>query len=570
MGGPRSRVRRDIPMRTIFAFAGVLGLLLVAAAPQESVKAAEKSLQKAIKEQNRKDADTSIAALVTANSQEAMKILLAAASKPPARKKEEADKEDPFWSDTYWTLLSGASSFLDPAALGELGEFILKYQGKPVARDAMAMVCNRGQKPLVGVCLKILEKGPDEFKIMAADHLQAIGDKSCVEPLLRALKAGEKSPGELRLRIGRALMGLTGQDYGDNVSNWEGWWEKNKDKEWEIKAHEPGGSTGTATDALDRGRATEVERVRQMGKLLILQAGDKCKCKKNHDLDNIDQITIKMGLPTETITKEDLDKRDDLRLSDYVAVLANCTQIFEHCVCPLCKPGPVGPNRMYRCVCPIDKHENVKYVLTEKAVKRLKAYVEGGGYLFAEDWCMEDFVERAFGDYVGHGSLRPDETVSVQPKAGAASHPYLRKIFFKPPRETTGTVSETDLDKLSHQWKIDKDTKTIKIKDPKKVVTLLSSPELAKSSQGDDAVAVTFGVLPDPKPGEKVPAGKPEDVISQDRKKMTGGRVLYVLSHFGKQVSQDDEYSLQNLLLNFLVEANERRGFAPAGPAKKP
>ena len=40
---------------------------------------------------------------------------------------------------------------------------------------------------------------------------------------------------------------------------------------------------------------------------------------------------------------------------------------------------------------------------------------------------------------------------------------------------------------------------------------------------------------------------------------MTGGRVLYVLSHFGKQKSEDDEYTLQNLLLNFLIEASERR-----------
>jgi hypothetical protein len=50
---------------------------------------------------------------------------------------------------------------------------------------------------------------------------------------------------------------------------------------------------------------------------------------------------------------------------------------------------------------------------------------------------------------------------------------------------------------------------------------------------------------------------------------MQGGRVLYVLSHFGKQVSAQDEYSLQNLLINFLIEANERRGsYAPPPPKK--
>lgn len=211
----------------------------------------------------------------------------------------------------------------------------------------------------------------------------------------------------------------------------------------------------------------------------------------------------------------------------------------------------------------------MRYVLGEKGIAKIKKYVEGGGYLFAEDWCMEDFVEKAFGDYVTHGSIRPqDEAVPVMPKAGAASHPYLRKIFFRPPRETRDTVSETDLDKISHKWKIDKETRTIKVKDPAAVTTLLTSPELAKATSGDDAVAVTFGVSP----GAAKNAPKPQVATGpeQDRKKMTGGRVLYVLSHFGKQDSQEDEFALQNLLVNFLVEANERRGsYVPPAPAKK-
>ena len=55
--------------------------------------------------------------------------------------------------------------------------------------------------------------------------------------------------------------------------------------------------------------------------------------------------------------------------------------------------------------------------------------------------------------------------------------------------------------------------------------------------------------------------------VQQDSTKMTGGRVLYVLSHFGKQKSSEDEYSMQNLLINFLIEAYERR--ANFGKAKK-
>jgi hypothetical protein len=106
------------------------------------------------------------------------------------------------------------------------------------------------------------------------------------------------------------------------------------------------------------------------------------------------------------------------------------------------------------------------------------------------------------------------------------------------------------------------------VRDPR-VVTLLTSPELMKSTKGDDAVAITFAV----KPGEATPGGPKKGApvasgteLSHDRKSMAGGRVVYVLSHFGKQESATDEFSLQNLLINFLVEANERRG--AVNPAK--
>ena len=46
--------------------------------------------------------------------------------------------------------------------------------------------------------------------------------------------------------------------------------------------------------------------------------------------------------------------------------------------------------------------------------------------------------------------------------------------------------------------------------------------------------------------------------------------VVYVLSHFGKQESTADEHSLQNLLINFLVEANERRAGSPQPAAPAP
>jgi hypothetical protein len=215
-------------------------------------------------------------------------------------------------------------------------------------------------------------------------------------------------------------------------------------------------------------------------------------------------------------------------------------------------------------VCPINKHEPVRYVLGDKGVAKIKKYVENGGYLFAEDWCMEDYVEKAFGDWIQHGSIRgQDEEVPVLAAPGAMSHPYMKKIFFKgykqKPKDNSGgttTLSEEDLKEVVHKWKIDKETRTIKIKSKDKVVTLLTSPELLKYAQGDDAVAVTFAVGGD---DGKRPAVATGGELKQDRGLMTGGRVLYVISHFSKQKSSDDEYTLQNLLVNFLTEVYDRK-----------
>jgi hypothetical protein len=553
-------------MRTLIGLVALFGVLTA-----QDLKSVEKALQQALKDSNRKGVESAAAALLTAGSPESMKVLLNALAKPPAHDKKDKEPDDSAASECYFTLLNAASSFSDPAALGAFADFIVANKAKPLARDAMAAVCNHANKPLLPLCYRVLEGGTDDLKLMALDQIISLGDKTSVEPLIKAMKANEKNTGGLLLRLGRALTVLTGQDYADSVTNWTGWWEANKDKDWQLKAASAGGSTGTVTDTLDRARMTEVERLQKTAKVLVLGAGTGCKCGKDHDLDHIERVTEQMGLKTETVNKTEFEKMDEAKLNEYIAILGNCTHIREHCMCPLCKPGDIGKDRLYKCVCPKDIHEIASYRLSDKACQKIRKYVENGGYLFAEDWSMEDYVQKAFPEYVIIGPVRPkDEVVSVFPKAGSSSHPYLKKIFAAPPkeREKGVTVTEDDLDKIAHSWKIDKETRCIHVRDQQKVVTLLTSPELKKTANGDDAVAVTWGV--DPVASGKAAAKKNASVastggeLSQDRKTMTGGRVVYVLSHFGKQESTADEHSLQNLLINFLVEANERRGSAPA------
>jgi hypothetical protein len=560
-------------MRTLIGLIALCGVLTA-----QDLKSVEKSLTQALKENNRKGVESAAAALLTVGSPESMKVLLNALAKPPAHDKKDKEPDDSAAGECFFTLLNAAASYSDPAALGAFADFIVANKAKPMARDAMAAVCNHANKPLLQLCYRVLEGGSDDLKLMALDQIISLGDKTSVEFLIKAMKANEKNSGGLLLRIGRALTIFTGQDYLDSVSNWTGWWEANKDKDWQGKPAAGGGSTGTVTDSLDRARMTEVERLLKTAKVLVLGAGTGCKCGKDHDLDHIEKVTEQMGLKTEIVNKTEFEKMDEAKLNEYIAILGNCTHIREHCMCPLCKPGEIGKDRLYKCVCPKDIHENASYRLSDKACQKIRKYVEGGGYLFAEDWAMEDYVQKAFPEYVIIGPVRPkDEIVSVFPKAGSASHPYLKKIFAAPPREREKgiTITEDELDKIAHSWKIDKETRCIHVRDPQRVVTLLTSPELKKTASGDEAVAVTWGVDPvasGPGASKKNAAvastGSP---LSQDRKTMTGGRVVYVLSHFGKQESTADEHSLQNLLINFLVEANERRGAAPApAPAAAP
>ncbi len=452
-----------------------------------------------------------------------MKALLRFASVNPA------GVEAAFWSEAYALLLRGCAGMTNGAALQEAGEFVVSNKLRPVGRDLLAMLCNQGRPEIVPPLLVVLERGADDMRSVAA---------------------------ELRRRAAQALIAITGQNYGENATNWEGWWEKNRDAK--LRGPDTSGSSGGGTVALDRSRGDEWEEVKKGAKVLVLGAGTACKCGKGHDLDRIDHAAQKLGLQVVLVDKPAFE-RDDCRLEDVLAILANCTHIREHCICPDCKPSKnYSGDRLFKCECPTDRHEPYTYVLGEKGVKKIRRYVEGGGYLFAEDWCMEDFVERAFGEFVRHGSVRTaDEEVPVAPAAGAMTHPYLRKLFFRGwrPKEGSGTVSEKELHEVLHTWKIDAETRTIKVVDPNRVVTLLTSPHLEKVAQGNDAVAVTFSVgTPDGRP----PIATTGE-IQLDRAKLAGGRVLYVLSHFGKQKSQEDEYSLQNLLINFLTEAYARK-----------
>ena len=197
-------------------------------------------------------------------------------------------------------------------------------------------------------------------------------------------------------------------------------------------------------------------------------------------------------------------------------------------------------------------------MLGKSGIDKVKKFVEAGGYLFSEDWILEEILQIAWPEKVKCGAYLKEQDVPVLPKQGSGSHPYLRKIFVKPPKNNTGhgTSVEEDVGKLDYSWHIDQDSPAINIVDKTKVATLLFSEPVGiqADKNGSDAVAITF-----------MTGGQSADVATGglNRENLKGGRVVHVLSHFGKQdqkaAGQKGEATMMNLLVNFLGEAAERR-----------
>jgi hypothetical protein len=209
-------------------------------------------------------------------------------------------------------------------------------------------------------------------------------------------------------------------------------------------------------------------------------------------------------------------------------------------------------------------HDPTRFVLGQPGRDKIKKFVEGGGYLFSEDWILEEILQLVWPTHVKAGAYLKEQDVAVLPKTGSGSHPYLRKIFVKPPTNKTGqgTSVEEDVSKIDHEWHIDQDSPAITIVDKNKVQTLLFSETVGiqADKNGSDAVAITF------MPGM---SASPDVASGQNRETLKGGRVVHVLSHFGKQGQKDagqkGESTLLNLMVNFLNEASERKAILKGG-----
>lgn len=216
----------------------------------------------------------------------------------------------------------------------------------------------------------------------------------------------------------------------------------------------------------------------------------------------------------------------------------------------------------------------VSHGLSSKGVAKIKKFVEAGGNLFTEDWGLKEILEKAWPKFLVSGSYLREQEVDISPARGRTSHPLMRGVFIDPrdrpaepeegkegegkeggdgerTKEGKRTIDEDELinriRNLNHKWKIDDESPYLRIRNKSQVMKLMESEKVGKLAEGNDAVAVTFFA-------GKVGYGSGGKDSGIERR--ASGRVLHVLSHFGKQSSIEDEYALQNLLLNFLLEAN--------------
>ena len=197
---------------------------------------------------------------------------------------------------------------------------------------------------------------------------------------------------------------------------------------------------------------------------------------------------------------------------------------------------------------------------------------------------MADVLERAWPKYVRNGTYLAEQMVDVSPGRGSTTNPMLRGVFitqkktikdsdFNKEGEKGGGLTTTlpskekleeRLKQPKNEWKIDDESPNIEVLDKRAVTILMTSKKIADMREGHGAVALTFGgpryiLGAGGKKGRGLRTGIPTDGMGGSAKRKPGplGRVMHVLSHFGRQHEREDAFALQNLLLNFLIEGRD-------------
>lgn len=511
----------------------VTGLLSAAAlaAPDKEV---EKALLAALKAENGEAIRTALLPVVQGGGAENAEFLLDTLEKM-GRSSDKA----------YWQMVNATTSFSDDAALKAIGEYLVKNKKTALSRDLLFALQNNHSSAAAAAHALVLDKGADDMKPLSIDQLAAIESVAAVDVLIAAYKK-MKADDPLAKKVDRALRILTGADCG-SADNWAAWWANARQDG--LKKRDADTSTGTVADDLDPSRADEFVGLETLApeKIIVLKA----KCPSGGcNFDDIERLLEKMKIP-HTLVERDKFEMDPAILASAQVLISNCVQTEDHCICKGCKADMSSTTMRLGQCSGCDKHDIVNHKFKANTVKRIGEWVNAGGYFFSEDWGLTEVLEPNWAEMVKSGKLLAKGDTMAQPYRGNTSHPLLRGVFARDPNKKIGqsasdygsdeggdTVERGILSEAlktpEHYWHIDDDSPAIKVVG-KAVTILLRSQDLLEQAEGNDAIAITFQ-----------PRGP------------KGGAVLHVLSHFGEQKSEVDEFAMQNLLLNFLLEATRR------------
>ncbi|MFH1227445.1 MAG: hypothetical protein V1701_06030 [Planctomycetota bacterium] len=553
----------------------VLGLIVAMTFRGVSALAAgadpEAELKKAIKDRNIATTRTLAEQMSSANNEKAFQGMINIL--------KGLQMED---MEYYWAILNAMANFTGSDVVGKMTDYIIKNKSTPLAKDILTVLKLNKCREILPLLEKVLQGGTDEMKIMAIEHMAELYYKETIKVLVDFIATlDDKKNSEWVRKVAEALASITGLERGSYVQSWTYWWNENKDKpEAEIIKPMKGSTseTGTAADHMGYVRNTSFNRLKQMpaDKIIVVSALDSClgPTHKDHNFDHIEEILTKFGIPHTVVTKKDFDI-DSYKLTDKWFVGINCNMFKEHCTASTCFATKDKANwRLNVCGGP-GPHNPSSNRFRDTTVLKVEEFVANGGFLFTEDAEIEELLERGFKGVIRHSEYLPEKVVKIFPAFGVSTHPYLKGVFDavqKPvdveegappavPGETLSRKIKSSAGKAS--WKIDNDSPDLIVVNPGAVTVLIVSPSLKGGTKetGGSPLAVTFGYSKEGNPMQVVSAAATggSGYAGVPMALLKAGRVMHVMSHFGKQKSSDDEFPLQNLIVNFFVELNERK-----------
>jgi hypothetical protein len=463
----------------------------------------------------------------------------------------------PIDPEAYWLLVTGIARFTNQDIITKITAFILSNKNKEVGKDLLRAFKSNPSNNIVVLFSAILEKGTYELQKEAVYQLGFLHTKESLGALFGFLKTLKPENKELIKDVIYFVKNITGVDRGNYPESWLQWWDENKNKEIGEIIHPKEVISGNLDNV---GNYRDMKDLAISKEKVIVIRNDRCeKGYWDKNYDKIEDILTRLNIEHTVVGKSELDK-DSYSLDDKWIIVFNCNFFKDHCCAPGHKPSTTKSTTERSMTCDgTGPHQVHNTKLTDNTIKKIKNFVETGGYLFTEDLNIEEIIERAFPGTIMHTKFQPEQEVKIFPAPGATLHPYLKYVFEAPPSSTPPDTSEEKKSsetisvkgdfRVDTTWKVDEESPDIRITKKDLVTVLIVSPQLAKINKNEGAVAVTWGYA-----GEKMVLTSGGTGPSY----APGGRVLHVMSHFGKQKSKIDEFALQNLILNFFMELNER------------